>query len=664
MLEKFRYRPEIDGLRAIAVSAVVLFHAGLGCPGGYVGVDVFFVISGFLITSLIWKDLQHGCFTLAMFWERRARRIVPALVVLTLATWLAGWCLLLPEDFKSLGHAVVSQVAFAANFNYWLESGYFDGAAEEKPLLHTWSLAVEEQFYLIVPWLLAGLHYLTQPKPDPSPRQHGNQRRQRAVVATCIGLAIVASLTASLLSLDRYRSATFYLLPQRAWELLCGSLVAFLPLPGGTVRQTWREALSATGLLLIGVPIFYYDSTTPFPGLAALPPCLGAALVIWVDGGANAHGLTQVSRLLSRPPLVFIGLISYSLYLWHWPFFAFAKYRLLAEPSLHLRLSLLAAGVLSAVLSWRFVETPFRQKRLGATRNSVFAWSASGLAGVLAVGLFCIFSEGLPQRFPPSTLALAEAKNDMAFFNQLSVEDIRSGRLVSIGSQTSQRPPDVLVWGDSHAMAAMPALDELLKEKGLSGKAATHSSTLPVCGWYVPTKYGLQEQSLEFSAEVFDYVKKSGIRHVLLVAYWRGYGLSDAGRRAEFETALLGTIRDLAKEGAQAWVLLDVPVHGFDIPKALSRSQLSVADLAELCSRPESLSQDGPNSLELTQKVIAAGGRILDPKPMFMSPTGDSYLIQSDDVALYRDGHHLTTRGAKLLLLPYLRNALAELGNE
>lgn len=308
VIQNFRYRPEIDGLRAIAVVVVVLYHAGLGTTGGFVGVDVFFVISGFLITSLILKDLEAGTFTLAGFWERRIRRIMPALSCLILATLMAGWIVLLPSDYVALGRSAFFQGLFAANIYFWRNTGYFDGVAEEEPLLHTWSLAVEEQFYLIFPLLMVGLFAL--------PRF-----RRRGALLSFFGLCIVLSLGVSVWGVVNRPVATFYLLPTRAWELLLGASVAVLPGPAviagpgfaGRLRLAngFREVLSVAALMGILVPCWLYTSATPFPGLAAAPPCMAAGLFIWVTGRRHPESrLPLAARFLSARPVVFVGLIS------------------------------------------------------------------------------------------------------------------------------------------------------------------------------------------------------------------------------------------------------------------------------------------------------------------------------------------------------------------
>lgn len=643
LINKFRYRPEIDGLRAIAVLAVVLFHAGFGLPGGYVGVDVFFVISGFLITSLIWKDLESERFTFANFWERRARRIAPAMVVVTIATLVAGWFLLLPSDFENLGRASASQAAFFANIHYCLSLNYFAGIADEKPLLHTWSLAVEEQFYLIVPFLLWRMFRFAA-------------LRTRAAVISILSVGFALSFAVSLYTTHNHGKAAFYLLPPRAWELLLGSLIAFFPYPQRCLRhRSLREVASLTGLALIFIPIFFYTRSTPFPGLAALPPCLGAALVIWVNGPIDAP--TAVARLISIRPLVFIGLISYSLYLWHWPLLAFSKYLAIAPLSEGHRAVLVGLGFLFAILSWRYVETPFRTRTLGATRKSVFAFAGTGLVLVLASGLLCIAMKGFPQRFPSEAQKLADAKLDMTFINNLTSEDIRSKKLVPIGTMNSNLQPTVLVWGDSHAMAALPAIDAFLKEKGIAGQAATRSSTVPVLDWAI-TAEGLDKSSTVYNDYVFSYIESQKFSDVILTARWDLYTGNDPASSRSFDAHLLATVRRLVAAGSRPWILLDVPTQSFDVPRVLSRSFGSDLNIDSLCAKPLAGGALDMSDPKMIAEIEAAGGRILDPKPRFLDSKTQHYMVQNQGVVIYRDHDHLTTKGALLMLLPFFRDSL------
>jgi peptidoglycan/LPS O-acetylase OafA/YrhL len=303
-LENFCYRPEIDGLRALAVLPVLLFHAGLGMRGGFMGVDIFFVISGYLITTLIARDLQLGCFKMRDFWERRIRRILPAAAVMVIATLIAGAIILLPQSFENLGQSALAQSLMVSNFYFWQQDGYFAAPSDYEALLHTWSLAVEEQFYLILPALLVFLN-----------------RKFPARITLVLGLVFLTSLIWSFLGPYLYPTASFYLLPARAWELLLGSLIAIfaIKVPGGRLGA---EFLSLAGIVLMVYPMLTYVPTTPFPGIAAISPCLGAALFIVAT---RKHG-TLARQFLSLSPFVFIGKISYSLYLWHWPLLVFGRH--------------------------------------------------------------------------------------------------------------------------------------------------------------------------------------------------------------------------------------------------------------------------------------------------------------------------------------------------
>ena len=627
---------------------MVFFHAGFGCPGGYVGVDVFFVISGFLITSLIWKDLESGRFTFVNFWERRARRIVPALVVVTLATLLAGWFVLLPVDFKDLGRASAAQAVFAANIHYWLDSGYFAGSADEKPLLHTWSLAVEEQFYLVVPFLLWGVY-------------RSGALRSRRSVGLLLAAGFAASFALSLYGVARHREATFYFLPTRAWELLIGAMVAFLPAaPPSLDRRPVREGFAWMGLTLVLVPVFAYTPQTPFPGLAALPPCLGAALLIWANRRTEQGAPTAIGALLSVRPIVAVGLISYSLYLWHWPLIAYGHYLALTPLSPGVRVLILGGGFLLGMLSWRYVETPFRERTLGASRPSMFTFAGSGLAAVLGAGLLCVFAQGFPHRLSAQALAFANAKTGQDFTN-LTTEDIRAGRLVHLGATDPALRPTVLVWGDSHAWAALPAVDAFLKERGLGGRAALHSVTAPVLDWYRVREFGLSKDAIPYNDAVFACVQSQRIPVVLLIASWTGYldeNGGDTGNAVPLDAALLATVRRLVAAGIHPWVMLDVPGHSFDVPKALACPVYSRAYVESLCARPTPRNELARNDPQIIHELEAAGAHVLDPKPRFLDPTGQRYVIQAHGAALYSDAHHLTSEGARLMLLPLFRDSL------
>lgn len=374
-----KYRTEVDGLRAVAIIPVILFHAGISLfSGGYVGVDVFFVISGYLITSIILAELAGEGFSLLNFYERRARRILPALFVVMLASSVFAYCWMLPDELENFGQSVVATTLYANNMLLALTAGYWDLKSEFKPLLHTWSLAVEEQYYIVFPLLLMlGWRYF---------------RRHIVVVLVLLALA---SFALAQWGTSHAPDATFYTLPTRAWEMLIGSFAAFYfrAYPAGpTVAFPVRQAASLLGLTLILASIFGYDSHTPFPSVYTLAPTMGAVLIILF-----AQEGTWVHAALSTRPMVRVGWISYSAYLWHFPLFAFARVYSVSHPPVSLLLGLCVLCVLLAYLSWKFVETPLRDRRR-FDRNFIFG--ATLVFSVLFVGWGVLLhrSHGLPSR--------------------------------------------------------------------------------------------------------------------------------------------------------------------------------------------------------------------------------------------------------------------------
>jgi len=351
-------------LRAVAVVPVVLFHAGLSIfSGGYVGVDVFFVISGYLITSIIIGELSEGRFSLLTFYERRARRILPALFVVMIACVPFAWAWMQADAFRNFSQSLLAVSVFGSNVIFWLQSNYFGPGAETKPLLHTWSLAVEEQYYVLFPLLLMALW-----------------RWGRANVFWVVVAFTIVSFLLCLWGVRNMPSANFYLAPFRAWELLAGSICAFVMFQK---PQKSNELLSLLGLALLVYSIIAFGEHTPFPSTYALAPVIGTALII-----VFADGTTLVGKLLSMRGFVGIGLISYSFYLWHQPLFAFARIKSVFEPSQALMIFLAIMSAVLAYLSWRFVEHPFRKKGAfgTASQSRIFAASLVGLVAFFALG--------------------------------------------------------------------------------------------------------------------------------------------------------------------------------------------------------------------------------------------------------------------------------------
>ncbi|MCC6274951.1 MAG: acyltransferase, partial [Leptospiraceae bacterium] len=446
------YRPEIDGLRALAVLPVILFHAGFEMfSGGFVGVDVFFVISGYLITTIILSDLEQGKFSIIDFYERRARRILPALFVVMLVSIPFAWFWFLPSDMKFYSRSLVAVSMFASNFLFWRETGYFDTSAEIKPLLHTWSLAVEEQYYVIFPLFLM-LFW-----------RFGKRR-----IFILLLIVFVASFVSAQLGASSRPAATFFLLPTRGWELLIGAFTAFYLYRSNRVEFSgwFREIGSWLGVALIFFSVFAYSEATPFPGIYALVPTVGTMLIILF-----ATQSTTTGRFLGNKYFVGIGLISYSAYLWHQPLFAFARQRSLVEPGHQVFAILSVTSLILAYFSWRYIETPFRKKGY-IRRSKIFAYAFCLTVFFIGVGLVGHITEGVFCRQNIANTMQLDAR--VAANHGLSA-DCAGGYIESSNCMTDKNP-EVLVWGNSYAMHLVQGLI------ASNPKIKLVQKTISVCG--------------------------------------------------------------------------------------------------------------------------------------------------------------------------------------
>lgn len=430
------YRREIDGVRALAVLPVILFHAGFNWfSGGFVGVDVFFVISGYLITGIIVSDLEQGKFSFAEFYERRARRILPALYLVVLVCFPFAWLWMMPEQLSAFARSVIAVTTFVSNILFWTETTYFGAAAELKPLLHTWSLATEEQFYILFPILLAVLWKI----------------RRSKIIALLLLVALASLLIAqfgknisrefpfideNFLLFNQPSWASFYLLTGRFWELLLGAMAALAPLraPKGALVT---EAGAAAGVGMVIFSIVVFDKSTPFPSVYTLVPVVGTYLII-----SFATEKTVVGKILSWSPLVGIGLISYSAYLWHQPLFAYLRIRSAEEPAAWHYLMLSVVALILAYLTWRYVEKPFRN-RSWLTRGQVFGLSIGASILLVATSLWVLSQQGALSRFSKDQQSLLVKFETTDYqvrgFNNLSGKKLESSeRILIVGDSFAQ----------------------------------------------------------------------------------------------------------------------------------------------------------------------------------------------------------------------------------
>jgi peptidoglycan/LPS O-acetylase OafA/YrhL len=496
-----KYRSDIDGLRAIAILPVVAYHAGIAVvPGGFVGVDVFFVISGYLICRLINDEIKDGSFSVAAFYKRRVMRLFPALFAMLLATSVLAYIYLLPVELKEFSDSMIAAVTYLSNVFFSLTTGYFDAPAETKPLLHTWSLAVEEQFYIITPLVMLAI-YRFCPK------------RLNVLIAA----GALLSFAAACVAYTRNPTFAFFLTPFRAWELLIGALlgIRFFPVPKS---PDVKSIIGGTGLALVLFAVFKFSADTPLP-LATAFACVGTALIIH----SSENGASIVGRLLSWRPAVFIGLISYSLYLWHWPIIVFQRSDgiLFEQATLAAKLGLIAIAIGVATLSWKFIETPFRIRNKTVSVRFALGGALASMAVVGALGATAIALDGAPYRFPQSVVAIS------SYLGYNPAAAFREGRCYLGANRQSfdaktcltkdDGKPNYLLVGDSHAAQLWLGLSSALS--GVNLMQATMTMCRPVRSDITALDTRKCPRLMDFIFD--DYLAHEKIDKVLLAAAWK-----------------------------------------------------------------------------------------------------------------------------------------------
>lgn len=653
------HRLDIDGLRALAVVSVVLYHARVpGFPGGFVGVDVFFVISGYLITKMIADDLGRGTFSLADFYARRIRRIVPALAAMLAVVTLFGLAVFTPQEMQRYGAALAAAAVFSANFYFWRTENYFAAEAEPSPLLHTWSLAVEEQFYIVWPLGLMLIFAL-------------GLRRFLPALAV---LGLVASFAIALILVRINPQFTFYMLPGRAWELLLGAVLALGVPP--TLSTRWlRESVAALGVVAIVAAILLLNDRTETPGPWLLLPSLGAAAIIY----AGSAGESFAGRILSLSVIVWIGLISYSLYLWHWPLLILPALVLARELTPGETIFAVTLSVMAAALSWRYVEQPFRKVSVaGAVTRKWFlcAGAASLIALAAAGGAIAHFGHMLWRNSPQAALA------DAAVVHNTAPVCLARERPSGTASQLpplkeclfgapGETPVSVL-WGDSHANHLRPALEPWAVQKGVTIRQVTKALCPPLLG--VSPAMAPREMHLDcrqFNTETLDWIRATpSIRQVILSARWPIYvgrswprhGVTPIltsgdvvppnadGSLAAFETSLAGTLKALTAAGKSVVLLAPLPDLYQGGAKCVGRSEYLGWDASRCAVSAEETSRRMMPIAAAIKSVSARypGVTVIDQSPLFCDEKLCAPL--KDGVVVFRDDNHVTPAGAKLIV--------------
>ncbi|MGE0055249.1 MAG: acyltransferase family protein [Hyphomicrobium sp.] len=643
------YRADIDGLRALAVLGVVLYHlGGFGLSGGYGGVDVFFVISGFLITHIVKSEIETGTFSFAHFYERRIRRIAPALFVVLIVSTVLAAALLLPVAFQEFGKSLQAVLILNANYYFARKTGYFAATSEEKPLLHTWSLAVEEQFYILFPLILFALM----------------TRRPKAVVPV-LAAVFAASMLLSLHQVTTTPAPAFFSTAGRAWELLLGALLAFMP-AHSQPKQDWKEAAGWGGVFLILAGYFIYDQSTLFPGPSAAIFCFGAALVIYA--GIDGH-MTSAGRILSLPPLVRVGQLSYSLYLWHWPLLVFWRYRFGDSGTWRQSAGLLLASLALAALSWRYIERPFRRGHAVPSRR-IFTLFGAATAALSVLAIAVIKSDGAPARWPADTAALLIERRlpDEQVCKTLAGAEAWRKEICVLGNSEKI---DLVVWGDSHARMFIDPISQAISTDGKSALVAWLGACPPLVG---VTLYGRSKSAScqAFSEFVLKYIERMHPRRVVISARWAHYmagapskidggvpiilspdGMAQNAKVAE--KLLTETIERIQAAGSEVMIIGPVPEQGFLVASRIARSRAWNQDLPPELPLAEYLERQ-KNVLPFLRRLSASRNiRLILPDRYFCDQISCRYA--NDGKPLYFDHDHLNPYGMEVLA-PIVRDIL------
>lgn len=652
-----KYRKEIDGLRALAVLPVILFHAGFTTfSGGFVGVDIFFVISGYLITTIIVDEMEKGSFSLLNFYERRARRILPALLFVMLCTLPFAWFWMLPQDLKMFSESIVAVLLFVSNVLFYLTSGYFDTASELKPLLHTWSLAVEEQYYVLFPIFLMLTWKLGK----------------KWIISLLLLVAIVSVFAAQWGS-KNHPDFTFFLLPTRGFELLIGALISlYINYKFGvisvnqSVSQSFSQSFSLAGLALVLYAIFAFDSNTPSPSLYTLIPTIGAGLILVF---ANTKNL--VGKLLGSKLFVGIGLISYSTYLWHQPLFSFARLRTYGIPSTIILIILCFASVALGYISWKYIENPYRNKKLISSKKLLILLVTPVLF-LMAVGLITYSEEGFPKRVTGIPEKSSESIIGTKIREKCDVNfDGKTGMNIDFCSlgDTNKTNVTLAIFGDSHSEAILPVLDKIGKERHEKYSHIALGGCVPFLNVDVARGSWKSKTCENLATKEYNFVKDNKIKNIFLVGRWSLYtdGNYDKSRiyylvtndnskldqsttRLNFEKSLKNTIKKYQDIGVNVFLLAQIPqqkIDGDSLYKKLywfnEEHKSEIIKLASI-SKSEHLALQAYNRSVLSKLQNELKFTYIDVDNQFCD--NEKCYFGDETTSKYRDADHLSVSGS------------------
>ncbi len=558
-----KYRSEIDGLRGIAVIPVILFHAGFELfKGGFVGVDVFFVISGYLITTIILEDIEKRKFNLINFYERRARRILPALIFIMLFCIPFSWIWMLPNEMKNFSQSLIAVSLFVSNILFWKKTDYFFYKADEMPLLHTWSLAVEEQFYIFFPIFLIFVWSFGKNK-----------------IFWIIFFITLISIVLSEWGWRNQAVANFYLAPTRAWEILAGSISAFIIQSKGIQKNNY---LSILGLGAITFSIFVYDKNTPFPSIYTLVPVIGVMLLI-----IYAHKETLAAKILSSKILVSVGLISYSAYLWHQPLFAFTRIRQFGELSFTMIIAICISILILSGLTYKFIEQPFRVNNGHIfSRKKILFILISSLTLLISIGIIGISSDGYIDRKKFEEIKHIQVKeNEVTSWvnfcrsNSISINNI-SGHVCKIGDKSSE--PSGILWGDSFAGSAIFGMNELLIENQKSYIAIISDGCPPVPGISrIDKRFNCRDNRQKNLMDWF--IGEKELKEIIWIGNYRNLIDQDKnifyldGKKPSLKSLkdqIAKTSKNLIRNNKSVVFVLEGPIFPVDISKYISKVQI------------------------------------------------------------------------------------------